>query len=203
MACYIEPPHRELMLDLLLEYGADIELEDSAGEILIEETVKVLLESGAEVDVPNHSGRTPLSYHNDIPVMKQLLAHGADPDFSDIVGNRPLMAFILRGNYEAVELLIDHGADPTYKVEDESNYTYLHAAAMIGHPDILKLLLNYEADIGAQIDDRSTAWDLATNKECRQILSQWATKERKQKYLSGHGIPDPDYKGESDDSWDS
>ncbi|KAJ5470236.1 hypothetical protein N7530_007593 [Penicillium desertorum] len=191
MACYIEPPHREPMLDLLLEYGADIELEDSTGETLLfeftdgknndlirelckrgakvnyqnfhgetalhichssEETVKALLESGAEVDVPNLSGRTPLTYHNDIPVMKELLAHGADPDFSDILGDRPLLAFILYGNYEAVELLIDHGADPTYTVEDGSNYTYLHAAAIVGHPDILKLPLKYEADIGAQID---------------------------------------------------
>lgn len=40
--------------------------------------VKVLLETGGQVDVPNSIGHTPLFYLDDVPAMKQLLAHGAD-----------------------------------------------------------------------------------------------------------------------------
>ncbi|OQE92466.1 hypothetical protein PENNAL_c0007G11300 [Penicillium nalgiovense] len=116
---------KTLLLDLLLEYLADVEFEDSTGETQMfgfidgknndlirelckrgakvnhqnfdgesalhvrlssEETFKALLESGAQVDVPNHSGRTPLSYHivylssNNFSLMEQIQA---SPTFSE------------------------------------------------------------------------------------------------------------------------
>ncbi|CAI7587489.1 unnamed protein product [Penicillium discolor] len=91
------------MIDLLLQYGAEINFDNEVGETLlfafidvnylninydtplhlcqsIEAMVKVLLENGGQVGVPNSIGHTPLFYHDDVPAMKQLLAHGADPN---------------------------------------------------------------------------------------------------------------------------
>lgn len=43
------------------------------------------------------------------------------------------------GDVDTVELLLDHGADPSMQTVD--NYTPLHIAAKDGHEDIARILL--------------------------------------------------------------
>ena len=53
--------------------------------------------------------------------------------------------------------------------------TPLHHAAMYGHPDVVRMLLNRGADPSAEDDSKSDAAFLARragHHECRQILSQ-------------------------------
>ncbi len=57
--------------------------------------LRLLVNAGADVNVPNEEGRTPLAIlvartKPDIPLLKFLLAHGADPDVPDKEGHRPL-----------------------------------------------------------------------------------------------------------------
>lgn len=224
MACYLDSPEREPMIDLLLQYGAEINLENEVGETLLfafidgkfddsidlirelrkrgavvnylninydtplhlcqssEAMVKVLLESGGQVDVPNSIGHTPLFYHDDVPAMKQILAHGADLNVCDYIKYRPVTNFISSGNYDAVKLLLNHGADPNYDLlYGETN---LHVAAMNGHADILELLLENGAHLGIVADDGSTVWDVAKDKECREVLARWERGENEENHLS-------------------
>ncbi|CAI7604901.1 unnamed protein product [Penicillium glandicola] len=225
MACYLESSKRYPMLDLLLEYGADINLEDLNGETLIfeivggegdafvdlirelckrgarpsqrnilsqtplhmchssEGMVKVLLENGAEVNVQDHKGRTALFRNRELPVLKQLLVHGADPNICDNIGDRPLTDLVSSGNYDAVKLMLDHGADTNYELAYGD--TNLHAAAMRGYASILRLCLEHRADLGIKAHDSSTAWDVAEVKECRGILFEWATRTDREEELSG------------------
>ncbi|KGO68901.1 hypothetical protein PITC_077300 [Penicillium italicum] len=230
MACYLESPGREPMLDLLLQHGADINLENEAGETMLfafidgrlddsvdlirelckrgavanyldlnhdtplhlcqssEDMVKVLLEYGGDVDAANLIGHTPLFYHDKVPALKQLLAHGADPNIEDYIGYRPLTKLVSSGNYDAVKFLIDHGADPNYELP--YGRTNLHTAAMNGHAVIVKLLLEHGAYLGTVADDGSTAWDLAKDKECREMLARWARRENQENHLSARKDPD-------------
>ena len=59
-----------------------------------------------------------------IPVMKELLAKGmkADVECTDYKGFRCLFIATSKGHVDAVELLLDHGADPERKVEVIAHY---------------------------------------------------------------------------------
>jgi len=79
------------------------------------EVVKLLLEHGADPNVKNRDGKTPL--HNaasegHLEVVKLLLERGADPNVKDDDGNTPLHNAAWRGHLEVVKLLLEHGADP-------------------------------------------------------------------------------------------
>lgn len=60
-----------------------------AAQLGFSEAIDVLIGAGAQVDIPNDSGETPLIaavHKRDIPIMRLLLKGGADPDRTDYVG---------------------------------------------------------------------------------------------------------------------
>jgi ankyrin repeat protein len=84
------------------------------------DVVKKLLEQGAD---PNkrHAGASPLSqaaFQGNIPVMKELIQHRADVNYNDYVGaGSPLLLAVEQEKLEAVELLLEHGADPSIEAK--------------------------------------------------------------------------------------
>ncbi|XP_013391240.1 ankyrin-1-like [Lingula anatina] len=109
--------------------------------------VKLLLDSGAEVNAENEDGRTPLYWaaeegHEDI--VKLLLEHGTDPNITNEWGRTPLYWAAEEGHEDIVKLLLEHGTDPN--ITNESGRTPLCWAAEEGHEDIVKLLLERGAD---------------------------------------------------------
>jgi ankyrin repeat protein len=60
-----------------------------------------------------------------------LLAHGADSNVSNSVGNTALMSAAKNGNLDIVELLLSHGAD--VHARDRRNYTAIIFAATFEH----------------------------------------------------------------------
>jgi uncharacterized protein len=109
-------------------------------------------------------GATPLlraTKAGDIPVVKLLLAHGADPNLPNYNGDTPLMAAVGKGwinsptrgaffseeqALEAYSLLRGAGADVNARTH--FNETALHSAALRGWDELVKRLV---AD-GAQLD---------------------------------------------------
>jgi ankyrin repeat protein len=109
-------------------------------------------------------GATPLlraTKAGDIPVVKLLLAHGADPNLPNFNGDTPLMAAVGKGwinsptrgaffseeqALEAYSLLRAAGADVNARTH--FNETALHSAALRGWDELVKRLV---AD-GAQLD---------------------------------------------------
>lgn len=81
------------------------------------DSVRILLESGADTAAANRSGMTALhlasqEYH--VPIVDALLRAGADPNQQDAYGNTPLSraVFESRGRGEVIEVLLRSGADP-------------------------------------------------------------------------------------------
>ena len=79
-----------------------------------------LISLGAEVNMPDFAGETPLhilttaEFHNDgiLKVVKTLLRAGADPNQQNRVGDTPLLYATYNQNFDLMSLLLEHGADP-------------------------------------------------------------------------------------------
>ena len=158
-------------VQLLLERGADATERNNAGISPIMsgaasgdlETVRFLLDAGAKADdFPKSNDpratdiaagfRTPLmwaAYYNDVPMVRLLLEHGADPNQSTYFGS-PLSQACWNDGFEAAELLIDRGANVNAR-DAVADFTPLHWAAgnETLRPHLVKLLLASGADPNA------------------------------------------------------
>lgn len=112
--------------------------------------MQLLLEHGANVDVKDKWGRTPLhcasSEGRDI-TMQFLIDHGADVNIKNGAGRTPLDCAMRNRDIWIMRLLLDHGA----KVNASSaEGTPLHQASYYGYTDGMKLLLDYDANVNAR-----------------------------------------------------
>ncbi|MFA9461262.1 ankyrin repeat domain-containing protein [Thiohalorhabdus sp. Cl-TMA] len=88
--------------------------------------LEVLLERGADVDIPDANGRTPLQVaarNGNEPVVESLLYHGADANRTDAEGRTALLQGLLNNHPRVTELLVQHGADPG--IADQQGTTVL------------------------------------------------------------------------------
>jgi ankyrin repeat protein len=156
---------------LLLERGSSAGERNSAGVSPIIagaasgdlETVRLLLDAGARADdFPKSNDppaalsaagfRTPLmwaAYHNNVPMVRLLLDHGADPNQSTYFGS-PLSHACWNDGFEAAALLLDRGASASAR-DAVAGFTPLHWAAgnETLRPHLVKLLLASGADPNA------------------------------------------------------
>jgi len=123
-------------------------------------------------------GTTPLvraAKAGDVPAMRLLLAHGANPDLPTQTGITPLMAAAgngstnldTRGRYktepqavEAVNLLLAAGVKVNER--DGNGQTALYGAAGHGWNDLVKTLVAHNADVTLKDARGRTAADIAT-----------------------------------------
>lgn len=112
--------------------------------------VKLLLERGAEVNVTNNAGATPLIRATfDYDKLHLLLHHGADVNSRSALGNSALMLAARPANsHRAVGLLLSHGADAG--ATNKWGATALMAAAAGGDNASVRMLLKHGADVNAQ-----------------------------------------------------
>jgi len=112
----------------------------------------LLLTAEAEVNIANDFGATPLyiaATNADAIVVERLLNAGADPNASLLSGETPLMGASNRGRHEIARLLLENGADPNIN-ELVGEQTALMWAAAEKHVEVVRLLVNYKADINAR-----------------------------------------------------
>ncbi|CAI9733425.1 protein fem-1 homolog C-like [Octopus vulgaris] len=103
------------MLQILLDYGADINVKDHLGSTALKMSVK-----GGNVDI-----------------VKFLIERGSDVNFADHKGVTPLMESVF--NTELVDLLSSNGAN--LYATDAKGDTVLHFAACKGSLEVFKFLL--------------------------------------------------------------
>ena len=119
-------------LQVLLESKADINSQDDEGrtplfyflyinrthsslEAMKVDTVRRLLEHGADPNIPNNNHTSPLHQESSLgrlEVTQLLLSHGAKVDAKDGEGRTPFELAASNGHHEITKLLLEHGAVP-------------------------------------------------------------------------------------------
>ncbi|KAL1880303.1 hypothetical protein Plec18167_003706 [Paecilomyces lecythidis] len=91
--------------------------------------------------------RVPLWDPERIPILNMLLTHGADSEcfIADEKKGFPLVSAAMRGSLDAVNLLVQHGANVNNYVPGY-NGTALQAARTHGHSDVAQRLIQLGAD---------------------------------------------------------
>ncbi|MAT80452.1 MAG: hypothetical protein CMJ29_02250 [Phycisphaerae bacterium] len=144
----------------LKDENADVNEKDSSGVTLLGiaakngnvNAVKLLLESGAEVDATDRVKRTALMHggtSKNPEVLMMLLDSGADVNARDLVIGGPLAWSSAFGNADCVQVLVDAGAELETKGA-ATGYTPLIWAAGIGDENSVPILLEAGADIEAR-----------------------------------------------------
>ncbi len=142
-----------------------------ASEPGYEDTVKVLLDAGADPEIQDAQGRTGLLLsvsQGFSATVKVLLEKHANPNIKDNTGKTPLMMAAKNGFRRIVRLLLDYDAninalEYNEKSLDEvsSQMTALSYAARGGHAGIVSILLEHGADTSLRNNDGESAFDIA------------------------------------------
>ena len=88
-----------------------------------EELVRTMIKNGANVDVQERNGNTPLlaacqeGYHG---IVKTLLDAGANPNICDFDGLSPIHSAAQEDRWEVMKILLDHGCDPNTVSENKA-----------------------------------------------------------------------------------
>ena len=112
-------------------------------------------------------------YHSPLPMVRQLLELGANPNYDDHAGFPSLIATLTTvrdDRYEIIELFITFGADIQQK--GINGFTPLHSAAAGNDPKAIELLLSHGADPSARtdVDDFTTPIEEAENGGCSEAI---------------------------------
>ena len=92
-----------------------------------------------------------------IEMVEFLLNHGADIELENFIGDTPLLLaarYARYGKYETIKTLLEHGAKVNHK--DENGRSALHDAAMYSGKEVINLLISYGADVNARDEHQST-----------------------------------------------
>lgn len=131
---------------VLLAAGAEVNVRDARGNTplhrcLSAEVCRLLIAAGADVKARSNSGATPLHGCYDAEIAKQLIAAGADANALDHGGSTPLHECNDSG---LCKVLLEAGAK--VDARDECGHTPLH---LVDDADTVQLLIAAGADINA------------------------------------------------------
>ena len=144
------------------------------------EIFKFLLESGANVNLQDQSGKTALmiaSKKGYIEFVKFLIKYSADTNVQDNEGSSAPMIACNEGNVTCVQSLIDKGAD--IDLQDKQGQTALMIALKKGHEECVKLLINNGAVTDIQDEEGISALMIACadqNVPCAEFLVEKGVK---------------------------
>ena len=137
--------------------AAEAPLADAA-ESRNSSALRVLLEQKADVNATQADGMTALhwaTYHDDLEMVKRLIAVGADVKAANRYGVTPLALACTNGNTAVVELLLKSGADANTALP--GGETALMTASRTGRPGPVQALIAKGADVNARERKGQTA----------------------------------------------
>jgi hypothetical protein len=137
------------------------------------DVVQCLLVLGADVNIPDNNGNTPLwtaCYFGSLDIVKLLLANGANPDGHEKSGDTPLMIASLKERFDIVKLLIEKKADvnkknekgqTAFNAQDGGGNTAIMKLIRAGEGGLLDLILQNKADVNIKNNNQETALHIA------------------------------------------
>ncbi|MFC2141126.1 ankyrin repeat domain-containing protein [Acidobacteriota bacterium] len=127
---------------------------------------KFFLDLGADANAfDKHRGSTPLLYtvwNNDEKMARLLVDKGAKAGFSE------WFHVCFRNRLEIAKMILENGQDPNIQFT-ERNTSPLLLAVSSNHPDLVKLLLEYGADVYFVGENKQNALDIARVKGFSRI----------------------------------
>ncbi|KAI4229409.1 MAG: hypothetical protein L6R36_000863 [Xanthoria steineri] len=140
-----------------------------------ESLTRLLLEKGAQVNVPVEAELSPLHRAAELGhqnIVKALIEHGADPNSRDRTRQTPIFPAAQRNHPQVLKSLLEAGADVNVKDEDGQTLMLCLAAEkaeklMKWGNEIIEILLETNLDLEVKDKDGRTAllWAAATGKE--------------------------------------
>lgn len=138
-----------------------------------EDTVRLLLTQGSDINASNRNGQTPLHLavnQGSYGVVRLLLEQGAMVDVVETAaGYTPLHYAAAQGHTDLCELLIRFGADPDTPTRDRDSP--LHLAVEKGRAGVIGVLLKYRARLDARNRNGMTPLQLAQHLNNREIVN--------------------------------
>uniref|UniRef100_A0A2D4Q4P1 SOCS box domain-containing protein n=2 Tax=Micrurus surinamensis TaxID=129470 RepID=A0A2D4Q4P1_MICSU len=148
----VENEHTNV-IKLLLQHGADVNgshcwsewnsLHQAAFQNY-SEILKLLLDEGANKESVDDFGITPLfiaAQYGKLECLRILISYGANINCQAKDQATPLFIAAQEGNDKCVELLLAEGANPNLYCNEEEWQLPIHAAAQMGHSNILRMLI--------------------------------------------------------------
>ena len=161
------------MVTLLLQAGADIHARSANKSTALHFAVQIggpsgpalvnfLLDQGADPNLQDNQGKTPLSLVAantsntwDLQIAESLIAHGANDDLQKF-GWPELRIAAIQGDGQQVRALLKNDPEQLRQDGEQWVWSILHAASRAGHADIVQLLIESGADINAKSANRKT-----------------------------------------------
>ncbi|KAH9037520.1 hypothetical protein EDB85DRAFT_2142480 [Lactarius pseudohatsudake] len=168
-------------------YGTPLHAAFSKRDI---ETVWLLLENGADVNIRAYEDRTPLqcaSYEGFPDVTRWLLRRGVDVNAQDEDQWTALHYAGVNGHLEVAEILLEHGAE--VNASQKNDCVPLHYAAQYGYLELARLLLKHGGNSNARNRFGRTPADEASARGHTEIVE----------LLSEHVAVDDAHVGERDE----
>ena len=147
------------------------------------DTIKALIESGADPNREDEDGQTPLYWtvkkgHRE--ASDTLMACGAHYDKADLLGSTPLHCAAQSGHREVVIVLLKRGADPARPCKEGN--TPLHLASKSGHQDIVELIIALGIDPNPANSMGESPFIMATRSGNANVVksfleNKWATSQ--------------------------
>lgn len=139
-----------------------------------EEITRLLIEAGANPDIQNRVGQTPLAFAARFgydSLVNLFLERGADVNLTDTHYQlTPLIGAAISGNTDIGSKLLEHGAEIDH-IETINQCSALHWALFYGNNDFISMLLNNGATYDMTVlDGRYTAYTLAKYYQNQEIV---------------------------------
>ncbi|MDP2204770.1 MAG: ankyrin repeat domain-containing protein [Alphaproteobacteria bacterium] len=166
-------PEEETLACLLLDHGAAADARDNHGLPLVARYASMgmlsalerILEAGANPNAVNPANKlSPLYFaisgdSKCVPLVRALLAGGADPNGAEGESTHPLFVAVRQKNLPAAEALLKAGADPS-RISTGNAMTPLLQALKTDNDTMTELLLTHGADIHTPLPDGLRAIDI-------------------------------------------